>query len=237
MLEIESVSSQYEEKVLVLREISMTAAKGITTCVLGPNGAGKSTLVKTIVNLVKPRKGTITFSGDRIERLRTHQIIKLGLSVVPEERQLFPKLTVAETLRMGAYIENDTRVIRERTDRVAGLFPVLKERLHQLTGTLSGGELGMLSIGRALMSEPKMIIFDEPSLGLSPVVTSRVFKTIREINSTGITILLIEQNAKKSLSISSYGYIIQKGEIVGQGDVATLKESEIVKRAYLRSSK
>jgi len=236
MLEIDNVSAQYEEKVVVLRNVSMGVEKGLTTCVLGPNGAGKSTLVRTIVNLVRPRKGTITFSGTRIERLKTHQIIKLGLSVVPEDRQLFPKLTVAETLRMGAFFESDSRVIRERMEEVFALFPILNERIHQLTGTLSGGELGMLSIARALMSHPKMMIFDEPSLGLSPVMTSRVFKTIKEINSTGITILLIEQNAKKSLKISSYGYIIQKGEIVGQGDVATLKESEIVKRAYLRGS-
>jgi len=236
MLEIDNVSAQYEEKVVVLRNVSMGVEKGLTTCVLGPNGAGKSTLVRTIVNLVRPRKGTITFSGKRIERLKTHQIIKLGLSVVPEDRQLFPKLTVAETLRMGAFFESDNRVIRERMEEVFALFPILNERIRQLTGTLSGGELGMLSIARALMSHPKMMIFDEPSLGLSPVMTSRVFKTIKEINSTGITILLIEQNAKKSLKISSYGYIIQKGEIVGQGDVATLKESEIVKRAYLLGS-
>jgi branched-chain amino acid transport system ATP-binding protein len=154
--------------------------------------------------------------------------------VVPEGRQLFPKLTVAETLRMGAYFENDSRVIRERTEKVSEIFPIIKERIQQLAGTLSGGELGMLSIARALMAEPKMVILDEPSLGLSPIMTSRVFKTIQEINTSGITILLIEQNARKSLRISSYGYIVQKGEVVGQGDVASLKESEIVRKAYLR---
>ena len=234
MLELKGVSSQYDEKVVVLRDISMKVHERSTTCVLGPNGAGKTTLVKTIVNLVRPRKGEITFSGVRIERLRTHQIIKLGISVVPEGRQLFPKLTVAETLRMGAYFENDSRVIRERTEKVSEIFPIIKERIQQLAGTLSGGELGMLSIARALMAEPKMVILDEPSLGLSPIMTSRVFKTIQEINARGITILLIEQNARKSLRISSYGYIIQKGEVVGQGDVSSLKESEIVKKAYLR---
>jgi branched-chain amino acid transport system ATP-binding protein len=234
MLELKGVSSQYDEKVVVLRDISMRVPQGSTTCVLGPNGAGKTTLVKTIANLVRPRRGEITFSGARIERLRTHQIIKLGISVVPEGRQLFPKLTVAETLRMGAYFENDSRVIRERTEKVSEIFPIIKERIHQLAGTLSGGELGMLSIARALMAEPKMVILDEPSIGLSPIVTSRVFKTIQEINNSGITILLIEQNARKSLRISSYGYIVQKGEVVGQGDVASLKESEIVRKAYLR---
>jgi branched-chain amino acid transport system ATP-binding protein len=234
MLELKGVWSQYDEKVVVLRDITMEVPEGSTTCVLGPNGAGKTTLVKTIANLVRPRRGEITFSGARIERLRTHQIIKLGISVVPEGRQLFPKLTVAETLRMGAYFENDSRVIRERTEKVSEIFPIIKERIHQLAGTLSGGELGMLSIARALMAEPKMVILDEPSIGLSPIVTSRVFKTIREINNSGITILLIEQNARKSLRISSYGYIVQKGEVVGQGDVASLKESEIVRKAYLR---
>jgi branched-chain amino acid transport system ATP-binding protein len=234
MLELKGVWSQYDEKVVVLRDITMEVPEGSTTCVLGPNGAGKTTLVKTIANLVRPRRGEITFSGARIERLRTHQIIKLGISVVPEGRQLFPKLTVAETLRMGAYFENDSRVIRERTEKVSEIFPIIKERIHQLAGTLSGGELGMLSIARALMAEPKMVILDEPSIGLSPIVTSRVFKTIQEINNSGITILLIEQNARKSLRISSYGYIVQKGEVVGQGDVASLKESEIVRKAYLR---
>lgn len=234
MLDLRGVYSQYDEKVVVLRNISMTVPEGSTTCVLGPNGAGKTTVVKTIVNLVRPRKGEISFSGMRIDRMRTHQIIKLGISVVPEGRQLFPKLTVAETLRMGAYFENDTRMIRRRVEEVSGIFPIIKERIHQLAGTLSGGELGMLSIARALMAQPKMIIFDEPSLGLSPIMTSRVFSTIEEISTSGITILLIEQNARKSLRISNYGYIVQKGEIVGQGDVASLKESEIVKKAYLR---
>jgi branched-chain amino acid transport system ATP-binding protein len=234
MLELKGVWSQYDEKVIVLRDISMKVPEGSATCVLGANGAGKTTLVKTIVNLVRPRKGEITFSGSRIERLKTHQIIKLGISVVPEGRQLFPKLTVAETLRMGAFFENNPDVIRKRTEKVSGIFPIIEERLHQLAGTLSGGELGMLSIGRALMAEPKMMILDEPSIGLSPIVTARVFRTIQEINGTGITILLIEQNARKSLRISSYGYIMQKGEILGEGDVASLKESEIVRRAYLR---
>jgi branched-chain amino acid transport system ATP-binding protein len=237
MLELKDVWSQYDEKVIVLRNISMKVPEGSTTCVLGANGAGKTTLVKTIVNLVRPRKGEITFSGSRIERLKTHQIIKLGISVVPEGRQLFPKLTVAETLRMGAFFENDPSVIRKRTEKVSDIFPIIKERIHQLAGTLSGGELGMLSIARALMADPKMMILDEPSLGLSPIVTGRVFKTILEINCTGITILLIEQNARKSLRISSYGYIMQKGEILGEGDVASLKESEIVRKAYLRAGR
>jgi len=234
MLELKEVTSQYEDKVIVLRDITMRAEEGWTTCILGPNGAGKSTLVKTIVNLVKPRAGQITFSSVRIDRLKTHQIIKLGISVVPEGRQLFPKLTVAETLRIGAYLENNHNIIKKRMENTFEIFPILKERLGQVAGTLSGGELGILTIARALMANPKMILLDEPSLGLAPKITSRVFKAIKDINGRGITILLIEQNAKKSLNIASYGYILQKGEIVAEGDAERLSDSEIVRKAYLR---
>ena len=234
MLQLEGVSSQYEEKVIVLRGISMRAQKGLTTCILGPNGAGKTTLLKTVVNLVKPRKGRITFSDVRIEKLKTHQIIRMGISVVPEGRQLFPKLTVAESLRLGAYCENNKKIIASRMAKTFEIFPILKERMEQLAGTLSGGELGILSIARALMAEPRMIMLDEPSLGLAPIMTSRVFDAIRDINRSGMTILLIEQNAKKSLQVSSYGYILQKGEIAAEGDVDTLKKSETVRRVYLR---
>lgn len=234
MLNLEKVTSQYEENAAVLSDIDLQAEKGRITCVLGPNGAGKSTLVKTIVNLVKPRAGRITFAGLSIERMRTHQIIKQGISVVPEERQLFPKLTVEEVLRLGAYFVNDPKTIQRRMEKIFDVFPLLKERISQLSGTLSGGELGILSIARALMAEPAMILLDEPSLGLSPVMTSTVFKAIQAINLNGITILLIEQNAKKSLDIAAYGYLLQKGRIVAQGDVGVLRNSELVKKAYLR---
>ncbi|MBW2044742.1 MAG: ATP-binding cassette domain-containing protein [Deltaproteobacteria bacterium] len=183
--------------------------------------------------LVRPRTGQILFSNMRIDKLKTHQIVKMGISVVPEGRQLFPKLTVAESLRIGAYLENNNRVIRERMEKVFQVFPILRERINQVAGTLSGGELGILSIARSLMSEPKMMILDEPSLGLAPKITSRVFKAIKDINEKGITILLIEQNAKKSLRISNYGYILQKGQIVARGDVETIRQSDTVKKAYL----
>lgn len=182
MLKLEGVTLQYDERVHVLRDISMTAEGGTITCVLGPNGAGKTTLVKTIVNVVRSRKGRIVFSNVPIERLKTHQIVRLGISVVPEGTQLFPKLTVAETLRLGAYLENNKEVIGARMERVFELFPMLKERLGQVAGTLSGGELGILSIARSLMSYPKMMILDETSLGLAPLVTSRVFSAISAIN-------------------------------------------------------
>jgi len=234
MLELREVTSQYEEKVAILRDVTMSAKEGKTTCVLGPNGAGKSTLVKTIVHLVKPRTGQIMFSNMRIDRLKTHRIIKLGMSVVPEGRQLFPRLTVAETLRIGAYLENDRSIIDRRMESTFEVFPILKERVKQIAGTLSGGEQGMLSIARALMASPRMMLLDEPSLGLAPMISSRVFGAIAEINRRGITILLIEQNAVKSLGIASFGYILQKGEIVAGGEPEILRNSDVVRKAYLR---
>jgi branched-chain amino acid transport system ATP-binding protein len=235
MLELKAVTSQYDKNVSVLRNISLVAEEGMTTCVLGPNGAGKSTLVKTIVHLVQPSGGSITFCGTSLAGLKTHEIIKRGIAVVPESRQLFPKLTVAETLRLGAYFEKDEGVIRERLAKTFEIFPILEQRLDQLSGTLSGGELGLLSIARALMSAPKMIILDEPSMGLAPKTVSRVFRAIRDINRKGITILIIEQNAKKTLAMASYGYILQKGTILTEGDRAALQQNEIVKKAYLSS--
>jgi len=234
MLELKGVVSQYEDRVVVLRDITMSAEEGKTTCVLGPNGAGKSTLVRTIMHLVKPRAGQIIFSNVRIDQLKTHRIVKMGVSVVPEGRQIFPNLTVSETLRVGAYLENDRAIIDQRLENTFEIFPIMKERLKQVSATLSGGEQGILSIARALMANPKMMLLDEPSLGLAPMITSRVFRAISEINKRGITMLLIEQNAVKSLAIASFGYILQKGEILVYGNTEKLRNSEIVKKAYLR---
>ncbi|MCL4767738.1 MAG: ABC transporter ATP-binding protein [Hyphomicrobiaceae bacterium] len=234
MLELQDVSARYDPKVTVLRHVSLKAAEGQTTCVLGSNGAGKTTLLKTIMGLIPSRVGAIRLAGEPIHHLKAHQIVRRGLAVVPEQRQLFPKLTVAETLELGAYKDAGAVIVRKRYDLVFGLFPVLAERRRQLSGTLSGGELGMLSIARALMAGPRMILLDEPSLGLAPKAVSRVFRTIQDINRQGISILLIEQNAKKSLAIASYGYVMQKGAIAAEGDVTALRESEIVRRAYLR---
>lgn len=235
MLELHEVSARYDPQITVLRHVSLKAAEGQTTSVLGSNGAGKTTLLKTIMGLVPSRAGTIRFCGDAIQHLKAHQIARRGISVVPEQRQLFPKLTVAETLSLGHFQDTDGAAVRRRYDLVFGLFPVLAERSRQLSGTLSGGELGMLSIARALMAGPRMILLDEPSLGLAPKAVSRVFRTIRDINRQGISILLIEQNAKKSLAIASYGYVMQKGAIVAEGDVASLRQSDIVRGAYLRA--
>lgn len=234
MLRLESVSSQYEGKVIVLRDISLMVEKGEITCLLGSNGAGKTTLMRTIVNIVRPLQGRIYLEDRRIDQLKTHQIIKMGISVVPEGRRIFPQFTVYENLRVGAFLEKDTPSIDRKMDGVFEIFSILKERLSQLGETLSGGEQGMLAIARALMSEPKVLLFDEPSLGLAPLLVKEFFKVIKKINEKGMTILLIEQNARKALSIASKGYVLQKGAIVAEGTKEELRNSEILRLAYLR---
>jgi branched-chain amino acid transport system ATP-binding protein len=234
MLRLERVSSQYEGKVVVLRDISLKVGKGEITCLLGSNGAGKTTLMRTIVNIVRPLQGHIYFEDRRIDQLKTHQIIKRGISVVPEGRRIFPQFTVRDNLRVGAFLENDIQLIHKKMDGVFEVFPVLKERISQFGETLSGGEQGMLAIARALMSGPKILLLDEPSLGLAPLLVREFFKVIKRINEKGMTILLIEQNARKALSIASKGYVLQKGEIVAEGTREELRNSEILRLAYLR---
>jgi len=234
MLRLERVSSQYEGKVVVLRDISLKVGKGEITCLLGSNGAGKTTLMRTIVNIVRPLQGHIYFEDRRIDQLKTHQIIKRGISVVPEGRRIFPQFTVRDNLRVGAFLENDIQLIHKKMDGVFEVFPVLKERISQFGETLSGGEQGMLAIARALMSGPKILLLDEPSLGLAPLLVREFFKVIKRINEKGMTILLIEQNARKALSIASKGYVLQKGEIVAEGTREELRNSEILRSAYLR---
>jgi len=234
MLRLERVSSQYEGKVVVLRDISLKVGKGEITCLLGSNGAGKTTLMRTIVNIVRPLQGHIYFEDRRIDQLKTHQIIKRGISVVPEGRRIFPQFSVRDNLRVGAFLENDIQLIHKKMDGVFEVFPVLKERISQFGETLSGGEQGMLAIARALMSGPKILLLDEPSLGLAPLLVREFFKVIKRINEKGMTILLIEQNARKALSIASKGYVLQKGEIVAEGTREELRNSEILRSAYLR---
>ncbi|MGA2463048.1 MAG: ABC transporter ATP-binding protein [Thermodesulfobacteriota bacterium] len=234
MLRLERVSSQYEGKVVVLRDISLKVEKGEITCLLGSNGAGKTTLMRTIVNIVRPLQGHIYFEDRRIDQLKTHQIIKRGISVVPEGRRIFPQFSVRDNLRVGAFLENDIQLIHKKMDGVFEVFPVLKERISQFGETLSGGEQGMLAIARALMSGPKILLLDEPSLGLAPLLVREFFKVIKRINEKGMTILLIEQNARKALSIASKGYVLQKGEIVAEGTREELRNSEILRSAYLR---
>lgn len=234
MLRLEKVTAGYEDKVDILREVSLAVEKGTITCLLGSNGAGKTTVLRTIVNIIRPRKGQIFFENLRIDHLKTHQIIKLGISVVPEGRRLFPEFTVFDNLRIGAFYENDLDLIVKRMEEVFAIFPILRERRYQSAGTLSGGEQGMLSIARALMAKPKTLLLDEPSLGLAPILVKELFKIIKKINEEGVTILLIEQNARKALSIAVQGYILQKGSIVAYGSREELKGSEILHQAYLR---
>jgi branched-chain amino acid transport system ATP-binding protein len=234
MLRLENVSSQYDAQVIVLRDISLTVVQGAITCLLGSNGAGKTTLMKTVVNLLRPTQGRIYFGEKRIDGLKTHQIIKLGISVVPEGRRIFPQFTVFDNLRVGAFLNPDLPWVRKKMEEVVQIFPILKERIRQFGETLSGGEQGMLAIARALMSEPKILLLDEPSLGLAPLLVRELFKVIKRINERGVTVLLIEQNARKALSIASKGYVLQKGEVVAEGSREELRNSEILRLAYLR---
>ena len=234
MVRLEHVSSQYDAQVIVLRDISLTVVQGEITCLLGSNGAGKTTMMKTIVNLLRPTQGRIYFGDERIDGLKTHQIIKLGISVVPEGRRIFPQFTVFDNLRVGAFLNNDLSSVRRKIEEVVQVFPILKERITQFGETLSGGEQGMLAIARALMSEPKVLLLDEPSLGLAPLLVRELFKVIKRINERGVTVLLIEQNARKALSIASKGYVLQKGEVVAEGSREELRDSETLRLAYLR---
>ncbi len=233
MLRLEAISTQYSG-VPVLRKVTMEIEKGGLICLLGSNGAGKTTTLKAILRLIPIIAGSIFLEGESIHRWKTHRIIEAGISVVPEGRRLFPKMTVLENLRLGAFATLDETEMDKRLDAVFQLFPRLKERLDQLAGTLSGGEQGMAAIARGMMGRPKVLLLDEPSLGLAPVLVDEFFKAIKRINQEGTTILLIEQNAKKALSIASKGYVLQKGQIVVRGSRSELYSSDLIKKAYLR---
>lgn len=234
MLRLSGVSTAYD-RVPMLRSVNLTIEREKLVCLLGSNGSGKSTTVKTIIGLVRPTEGDIHFEDRSISHLRTNQIIELGISVVPEGRRLFPKMTVQENLRLGAFFVKDTRRLQERLDMVFQLFPTLKTRTQQTAGTLSGGEQGMVAIGRGMMSKPKILLLDEPSLGLAPRLLGEYFETIDRINrEEKTTILLIEQNAVKALSIADRGYVLQKGRIIADGTSQQLMATEVIKRAYLK---
>jgi branched-chain amino acid transport system ATP-binding protein len=212
----------------------MNIEKGQLVCLLGSNGAGKTTTLKAILRLIPTMEGSVLFEDQPIHQKKTHQIIDLGISVVPEGRRLFPKMTVLENLRLGAFTEGNEAEIKKRLEGIFHLFPKVKERLHQLAGTLSGGEQGMVAIGRGMMARPKILLLDEPSLGLAPILVEDFFKSIRRINEEGTTILLIEQNARKALQIASKGYVLQKGEIVVKGTQNELYQNDVIKKAYLK---
>jgi branched-chain amino acid transport system ATP-binding protein len=221
-------------RVKVLDGISMGVGQGELVTLLGPNGAGKSTLVKTLSGLLRPQNGTIEFYGHRIDEMEADAITRLGLSHCPEGRSLFIDLTVADNLNLGAYFfKKDGNKVKNRLERIYELFPILRERAKQKAGTLSGGQQQMLAIGRALMAEPKLLILDEPSLGLAPLIIDRLFETVKTINEEGITILLVEQNAVKSLEIADRGYVLESGKVVLSGSKSELYDNEDVRRVYL----
>jgi branched-chain amino acid transport system ATP-binding protein len=234
VLELAGVATRYGA-ITMLRDVSLEVAPGRIACLLGPNGSGKTTLIRTILGIVTPVAGQIRFDGQRIDQLRTHQIVERGIGVVPEGRRVFPRMTVEENLRMGAFVEWAPADLAERLDRVFALFPRLAERRRQRAATMSGGEQAMLAMGRALMSRPKLLLLDEPSLGLAPVLVEQLFAMVQTINRSGTTVFLVEQNARKTLEIAHHGFLIQKGEIVGRGSAAELAASEIVRHAYLRA--
>jgi len=234
VLEVRGVSTRYGQ-IPMLRNVSITLGEGKIACLLGPNGAGKTTLIRTILGIVRPVTGSILFRGERIDGLTTDQIVKRGIGVVPEGRRIFPKMTAEENLRMGAFAQWGTTEVAGRLEQIFDRFPRLRERRRQIAATMSGGEQAMLAIGRALMGRPKLLLLDEPSLGLSPLLVEQIFEMIQAINRQGTTVFLVEQNARKTLALAHHGYLLQKGEIVGAGTAAELGESDIVRHAYLRA--
>jgi branched-chain amino acid transport system ATP-binding protein len=231
LLDIASVHTAYD-KADVLEGVTLSVAPGSITCLLGANGSGKTTLIRSILGLTPARAGRISFDGREITQLPTHQIIAAGIACIPEGRKVFPKLTVEENLRVGAYQEPSERVTRARIDEIVRLFPRLNERRTQLAGTMSGGEQAMISIGRGLMRAPKLLLIDEPSLGLSPLLVKENFNIMREINASGITVFLVEQNVHQTLAISHYGYVLSKGRVVAAGRPDELANRAEVREAY-----
>jgi branched-chain amino acid transport system ATP-binding protein len=233
MLQVDGIDVGYGD-VQVLKQVSLAVQEKELVAVIGANGAGKTTLINTISGILKPHKGSITFNGKRISSCAANKIVAEGIVQVPEGRLLFPDMTVRENLEMGAFLISDGRVLRERLDAVCELFPILKERERQAAGTMSGGEQQMLAIGRALMSSPKLMLFDEPSLGLAPKLVQSIFDMVLRINKQmGITVLLVEQNVQHSCQISDKAFVIENGEVVLSGTGAEMLQNSHVRRAYL----
>jgi branched-chain amino acid transport system ATP-binding protein len=230
-LDIEGVTAAYD-RADVLEGVSLKIEPGRITCLLGSNGSGKTTLIRSILGLTPARVGRIVFDGSDITALPTHKVIAAGIACIPEGRKVFPKLTVEENLRLGSYLEPSQPVTQERLADVYALFPRLAERRAQLAGTMSGGEQAMVSIGRGLMRAPKLLLIDEPSLGLSPRLVKDNFNIIRQINRRGITIFLVEQNVHQTLAISHFGYVLSKGRVVTSGTPAELVNRKEVREAY-----
>ena len=232
MLSVKNLEVYYGS-IHAIKDISFEVAEGEIVTLIGANGAGKTTTLHSISGLVKPKSGEITFCGNNLRTTDAHKIIKLGLAQVPEGRRIFSKMTVQENLEMGAYIRSDTQNIQSDYEKIFERLPRLKERRKQTAGTLSGGEQQMLAIGRALMCNPKMLLLDEPSMGLSPLLVNEIFSIIRDVNQSGVTVLLVEQNAKKALEIANRAYVLETGSIAMEGDADELANDEKVRSAYL----
>jgi len=232
MLVVKNLNVSYEA-IHAIHNVNLTVASGKIVAFIGANGAGKTTILRTISGLKKPDSGSITLEGMDLSKIKNHNIINLGMSHVPEGRQVFSNLSVEENLEMGAYILKDKNNRKNNIQKMYKRFPRLKERRKQLAGTLSGGEQQMLAMARALMSNPKIVLMDEPSMGLAPLLVNEIFNIIEEIKNEGTTVLLVEQNANKALSIADYGYVIETGRIVLEGEASELLKNEDVKKAYL----
>ena len=232
MLELADLHTYYGN-IRALRGLSLSVERGEIVTLIGGNGAGKTTTLRTILGLVRPRRGSVTFNGTRVDTLATDRIVRLGVAQSPEGRHIFPRMSVLENLELGAFARRDRDGIAPDLERVLSLFPRLRERLTQKGGTLSGGEQQMLAISRALMARPELLLLDEPSMGLSPILVETIFRIIQDINRQGTTILLVEQNARMALRVAHRGYVIQTGRIVLQDDAAALLRSDLVRKTYL----
>ena len=228
---MERISTAYD-RADVLQDVSIEVQLGSITCLLGSNGSGKTTLIRSILGLTPPRSGQIRFEGRDLTGVATHKVVAAGISCIPEGRKIFPKLTVEENLKVGGYQETSEDVLRTRLDEAYRLFPQLKERRAQLAGTMSGGEQAMVSIGRGLMNAPKLLLVDEPSLGLSPIYVKQNFAILQRIREQGVTVFLVEQNARQTLAIADYGYVLAKGRVVASGTPAELGRTREVHEAY-----
>ena len=232
MLEIAEVHTYYGN-IRALRGVSLSVASGEIVTLIGANGAGKTTTLRTILGTVRPNRGSVSFNGRRLDTLPTDRIVRLGIAQSPEGRRIFPRMSVLENLELGAFARTDHDAIAPDLERVFALFPRLRERLAQMGGTLSGGEQQMLAIGRALMARPTLLLLDEPSMGLSPILVDAIFKIVQDINRQGTTILLVEQNARMALKVAHRGYVMQTGRVVLQDAASALLRSDLVRKTYL----